>query len=80
MIDVKVTVFKYLNATILLTCTLANEYPSSNGISKKNSTVRGDCIACDALLYVRINVVNSKLNKMRLHLMPYAFTNHAQGS
>ena len=42
--------FKCLNATISLTCTLANEYPSSNEISKKNGTVRGDCIACDALL------------------------------
>ena len=51
MIDVKVTVFfKCLNVTIPLTCTLANEYPSSNEISKKNSTVRGDRIACDALL------------------------------
>ena len=55
MIDFKVTVFflfffKCLNATIPLTCTLANEYTSSNEISKKNSTVRGDCIACDALL------------------------------
>ena len=44
VIDVMVTVFfffcffKCLNATILLTCTLANEYTSSNGISKKNST------------------------------------------
>ena len=26
-----------------------NEYPSSNETSKKNGTVRGDCIACDAL-------------------------------
>ena len=42
--------FKCLNATIPLTCALANEYPSSNEISKKNGTVRGDCIACDALL------------------------------
>ena len=42
--------FKCLNATIPLTCTLANEYPSSNEISKKNSMVRGGCIACDALL------------------------------
>ena len=41
--------FQCLNATISLTCTLANEYPFSNEISKKNSTVRGDCIACDAL-------------------------------
>ena len=41
--------FKCLNATIPLTGTLANEYPSSNEISKKNGTVRGDCIACDAL-------------------------------
>ena len=54
VIDVNVTVcfcfvFKCLNATIPLTCTLANEYTSSNEISKKNSTVRGDCIASDAL-------------------------------
>ena len=60
MVDVKVVLlffffffffffFKCLNATIPLTCTLANEYPSSNEISKKNGTVRGDCIACDAL-------------------------------
>ena len=41
--------FKCLNATIPLTCTLANEYPFSDEISKKNGTVRGDCIACDAL-------------------------------
>ena len=39
---------KCLNATIPVTCTLANEYPSSNEVSKKNGTVRGDCIACDA--------------------------------
>ena len=32
-----------------LTSTLGNEYPSSNETSKKNGTVRGDCIACDAL-------------------------------
>ena len=46
MIEVKVTVFfffylfvfKCLNATIS-TCTLANKYPSSNEISKKNGTV-----------------------------------------
>ena len=44
-----VSFFKCLNATISLTCTLANEYPSSNEISKKNGAVRGDCIACDAL-------------------------------
>ena len=51
MIDVKVAVFFYcLNATIPLTSTLGNEYPSSNETSKKNGTVRGDCIACDALL------------------------------
>ena len=42
--------FKCLNATIPLTSTLGNEYPSSNETSKKNGTVRGDCIACDALL------------------------------
>ena len=46
--------FKCLNATIPLTCTLANEYPSSNKISKKNGTVRGDCIACDALLNIAL--------------------------
>ena len=34
-----------------LTSTLGNEYPSSNETSKKNGTVRGDCIACDALFY-----------------------------
>ena len=41
--------FKCLSATIPLTCTLVNEYPSSNEISKKNSRERGYCIACDAL-------------------------------
>ena len=41
--------FICLNVTIPLTCTLANEYTSSNEISKKNSTVRGDRIACDAM-------------------------------
>ena len=41
--------FKCLNATMFLICTLANEYPSSNEISKKNGMVRGDCIACNAL-------------------------------
>ena len=55
MVDVKVAVFllfffKCFNATIPLTRTLANEYPSSNETSKKNGTVQGDCIACDALL------------------------------
>ena len=54
MIDVKVAVFLFffqcLNATIPLTSTLGNEYPSSNETNKKNGTVRGDCIACDALL------------------------------
>ena len=43
--------FKCLTATIPITCTLANEYTSSNEISKKNSTVQGDCITCDALFY-----------------------------
>ena len=42
--------FLMFNATIPLTSTLGNEYPSSNETSKKNGTVRGDCIACDALL------------------------------
>ena len=41
--------FKFLNATIPLTRTLGNEYPSSNETSKKKGTVRGDCIAGDAL-------------------------------
>ena len=40
------------NATIPLTSTLGNEYPSSNETSKKNGTVRGDCIACDALFFL----------------------------
>ena len=53
MIDVKVAVFLCLNATIPLTSTLGNEYPSSNETSKKNGTVRGDCIACDVLFYLR---------------------------
>ena len=47
--------FKCLNATIPLTSTLANEYPSSNETSKKNGTVRGDCIACDALLFYSLS-------------------------
>ena len=42
-----------LNATIPLTSTLGNEYPSSNETSKKNGTVRGDCIACDALFLIK---------------------------
>ena len=41
--------FECLNATIPLKCILANEYPYSNEISKKNGAVRGDCIACYAL-------------------------------
>ena len=48
--------FLCLNATLSLTCTLANEYPSSNEMSKKNSTVRGDCIACDALLRLKFMI------------------------
>ena len=36
----------------ILTSTLGNENPSSNETSKKNGTVRGDCIACDALLKI----------------------------
>ena len=56
MSDVKVAVlFLCLNATISLTSTLGNEYPSSNETSKKNGTVRGDCIACDALLIILFN-------------------------
>ena len=42
--------FKCLNATIPFTCTLANEYPSSNEISRKNGTVQGNCITCDVML------------------------------
>ena len=42
--------FYCLNATIPLTSTLANEYPSSNETSKKNGKVQGDCIPCNALL------------------------------
>ena len=50
VIDVRITdFFKCINATIPLTCTSANEYPSSNEISKKKSTMREDYIACDAL-------------------------------
>ena len=44
--------FQCLNATIPLASALENEYPSSNETSKKNGTVRGDCIACDALLVI----------------------------
>ena len=59
MIDVKVAGFlKCLNATIPLASTLGNEYPSSNETSKKNGTVRGDCIACDALFSVVSVLVN----------------------
>ena len=46
--------FQCLNATIPLTSSLGNEYPSSNETSKKNGTVRGDCIACDALLCIQL--------------------------
>ena len=56
VIDVTVTVFFYkcLNATIPLLCILANEHPSSNEISKKNDTVRGDCIACHDLFIIKV--------------------------
>ena len=37
--------FTCSNATIPLTCILANVYPASNEISKKNGMVRGGCIA-----------------------------------
>ena len=47
--------FECLNATIPLTSTLGNEYPSSNETSKKNGTVRGDCIACDSLFFLDLN-------------------------
>ena len=42
-----------------LTSTLGNEYPSSTETSKKNGTVRGDCIACDALYFFDFPSVNS---------------------
>ena len=54
--------FECLNATIPLTSTLANEYPSSNEISKKKGTVRGDCIACDALLHLRTSKFSESLS------------------
>ena len=59
VIDVKVKVFlfKCLNATIPLTCTVANEYPSSNMISKKNCTGRGVCITCDILFFFKFFVM-----------------------
>ena len=50
--------FKCSNATIPLTSTLGNEYPSSNETSKKNGTVRGDCIACNALFKCDVLVQN----------------------
>ena len=53
--------FKCLNATIPLKFTLANEYPSSNGISKKNGTVQGDSIACDALFYLFLYLYITKI-------------------
>ena len=46
--------FQCLNATIPLTSTLGNEYPFSNETNKKNGTVRGDCIACDALFNLNL--------------------------
>ena len=39
----------YCNISCYFKCTLANECLSSNEISKKNGTVRGECNACDAL-------------------------------
>ena len=60
--------FKCVNATIPLTCTLANEYPSSNEISKKNGTVRGDCIACDALFSLK-----DKSKKLKCCLLQFLF-------
>ena len=57
--------FKCLNATIPLISTLANEYPSSNETCKKNGTVRGDCIACDAL-FIYLFFLFGKLH----HLAP----------
>ena len=70
MIDVKVAVFfNVLNATIPLTSTLGNEYPSSNETSKKNGTVRGDCIACDALLRLFAEISNPEQSAVecRMH-------------
>ena len=41
--------FFKLTSTISLTCTLANEYPSNDEMSKINGPVREECIACDDL-------------------------------
>ena len=49
--------FQCLNATIPLTSTLGNEYPSCNETSKRNGTVRGDCIACDALFNLNLKLL-----------------------
>ena len=63
MSNVKVTVFfECLKSTVLLTCTLANENPSSDKISQKNGPVRGNCIACDLGLYqIYIQTVHIRL-------------------
>ena len=60
--------FKYLNAKIPLTYTLANEYPSSNEISKKNGTVQGDCIACDALLVFSASLQSKRVLMLYPHV------------
>ena len=66
--------FQCLNATIPLTSTLANEYPSSNETSKKNGTVRGDCIACDALFLFTYSFF-SELTRCQPEPLPYG-SNH----
>ena len=56
--------------------TLGNEYPSSNETSKKNGTVRGDCIACDAFFFIHIcvnrmsfkNIIKFEIEKFALYL------------
>ena len=58
--------FKCSNATIPLTLTLLNMYPSSNEINKRNGTMREDCIACHALFnvpsyYFRLSMLSSSV-------------------
>ena len=63
VVDVKVTVcfcffffvfFLMLNTTIPLTCTLANEYPSSNEISKKMVWCEGIASLAMPYFYLRM--------------------------
>ena len=66
--------FKRLNATIPVTCTLAYEYPSSNENSKKNGTVRGDCIACDALFVCKMIICTEKFEINTFKPIPLPFS------